>query len=125
MRQTIKRLHDEMGYDLSEINFLHDSQKWLVQCRRLMKWSYSYGFYLEGKKEIELYEYLQACLEVETENLSYHTERKFDVFFEENGRENLAKHKDEIIKSMEITKKFFKNLIEGLKQGGLTNNKIN
>jgi hypothetical protein len=39
VQQTMKRLHDEKGYELTELKFLEDCQKWLVSCRKLMKWS--------------------------------------------------------------------------------------
>ncbi|KAI3861982.1 hypothetical protein MKW98_018265 [Papaver atlanticum] len=64
--------------DEKEVKFIKDAWEKIIECRRILKWSYAFGFYLPEHEhaKIELFEYLQeeelqVCMDSKTplENL--------------------------------------------------------
>eukprot|EP01133_Synstelium_polycarpum_P020357 gene20357-24422_t len=53
-----------------DVKFIETSTETLIQCRRTLKYTYVFAFYLEEGAEKNLFEYLQSDLEKTTENLS-------------------------------------------------------
>merc|ERR1712107_810060 len=53
-----------MGFEIIELQFLYDALRQVRACRRVLKWSYVYGYYLEETgPEKNLFEHLQKNLE--------------------------------------------------------------
>merc|ERR1711874_943498 len=47
IEQKVKTLHDMHNFDVIELQFLEDALRQVRSCRRALKWSYVYGYYLE------------------------------------------------------------------------------
>lgn len=108
---TYQLLHDGMKYDTSELQFLLDSAEFLIQARKNLKYTYVYGFFLDGEKqqkEKDLFEFNQAYFESNCEKLHELLEKKnTDEFFENAKRELFYKYKQELIDITQATKKVF------------------
>ncbi|MCQ2821038.1 MAG: hypothetical protein MJ252_27585 [archaeon] len=57
------------GIFFSELGFLDEAIGTIIDCRRMLKYSYCLGFYLKETKEIELYEHHQYSLDSLTDRL--------------------------------------------------------
>jgi len=75
----VQKLHDRHGFEIIELQFLYDALKQVRACRRVLKWTYVYGYYLEeAGPEKPLFEYLQKNLEEKTDKLHEMLERDLD-----------------------------------------------
>jgi len=64
IESKVQTLHDKHGFEIIELEFLYDALRQVRACRRVLKWTYVYGYYLEeGGTENNLFEYLQKNLE--------------------------------------------------------------
>lgn len=78
----------------------------LIECRRSLKFTYVFGYYLESGPEKNLFEYLQEDLERVTERLSEILEGPVEKF-----------NRDEIISTTRSAEKRLEHLINGCKAG--------
>ncbi|KAG2620625.1 hypothetical protein PVAP13_3NG218533 [Panicum virgatum] len=42
------------------MKFIIEAWSQIIECRRVLKWTYAYGYYLDDKVKSEFFEYLQA-----------------------------------------------------------------
>ncbi len=92
IEKKMERLQEEKGFKLGEVSFLLDAAEQVIECRRVLKNTYIYGFYLEhgddckpGSKEDTLralFEMLQTDLERSTEHLHYLVEKSLDAYLD-------------------------------------------
>jgi ariadne-1 len=59
----IEKLNQEKFYPIAELNFLKEALIEVIRCRKVLKWTYAYGYYLEDEKEKALFEDAQEQLE--------------------------------------------------------------
>merc|ERR1712038_2016706 len=77
-----KLLHDKFGFEVIELQFLYDALLQVRACRRVLKWSYVYGYYLEEDgAEKNLFEHLQKHLEEKTDHLHELLEKESDTIY--------------------------------------------
>merc|ERR1712066_1088040 len=82
IEKHVQKLHDTHGFEIIELQFLYDALRQVRACRRVLKWTYVYGYYLEeAGPEKNLFEHLQKNLEEKTESLHETLERDFDTMF--------------------------------------------
>jgi ariadne-1 len=85
-----------------ELDYLISAMEQLFECRKILKWSYPYSYFLNGKKEKSLFDYLQQELETNTEHLSFLLE-------------NEATNKQSIVNSSKVAKTRLEHLLDGSK----------
>mmetsp|Transcript_74615 Transcript_74615/g.207394 ORF Transcript_74615/g.207394 Transcript_74615/m.207394 type:complete len:559 (+) Transcript_74615:186-1862(+) len=79
IERSVQTLHDKHGFEIIELQFLYDALRQIRACRRVLKWSYVYGYYLdESGPEKNLFEYLQKNLEEKTDKLHEMLEKDLD-----------------------------------------------
>lgn len=79
IENKVQTLHDKQGFEIIELEFLYDALRQVRACRRVLKWTYVYGYYLEeGGAENNLFEYLQKNLEQKTDRLHEMLEKDLD-----------------------------------------------
>merc|ERR1719399_101437 len=84
----VQELHDKHGFEIIELQFLYDALRQVRACRRVLKWTYVYGYYLEeAGPEKNLFEFLQKNLEEKTDNLHELLEKDFDAIFDIDGQD--------------------------------------
>lgn len=100
-----------------DTKFLLEATEQLLNNRRVLQYSYVYGYYLDKRcQERNLYEYLQEDLEKHTNYLSTLYETPIDKI---NDYQEFIKWKEQVTNYTRITKKFLDNFVEGV-AGGLT-----
>ncbi|GAM20611.1 hypothetical protein SAMD00019534_037860, partial [Acytostelium subglobosum LB1] len=67
---TILALQSKQDKRWIDVKFIETSTETLIQCRRTLKYTYVFGFYLDEGTEKNLFEFLQSDLEKTTERLS-------------------------------------------------------
>jgi len=89
-----------------EVSFLEAAIEALLECRRVLKHTYIFGFYMEDGSEKRLFEHLQEQLERSTEHLAELTEAPLEKM--ERGQ---------VVNFTRVTLQFLGNLLEGLDEG--------
>ncbi len=64
------------GYKLGEVSFLRDGIYEVIKCRKVLKWTYVFAYYMDEGREKELFEFLQEDLEKNLEYLHELIERE-------------------------------------------------
>lgn len=77
-----------------------------LQCRRTLKYTYAFGYYMRDGAEKSLFEHLQEQLERSTEHLAELTEKPVDKM-----------DRGEVINFTRVTMQFLRNLITGVEDG--------
>ncbi|DAZ92674.1 TPA: hypothetical protein N0F65_000444 [Lagenidium giganteum] len=93
-----------------DVQFLNAATEQLIECRRVLKYTYVFGYYLPQGKEKNLFEYLQENLEKNTEHLTGLSEQPLEKM-----------NRSEIINYTRVTERFLRNLLSGV-EDGLTSN---
>lgn len=96
----------------------HIVEAWeqIVECRRVLKWSYAYGYYLSLDKgssgKMRLFECLQGRAEGELERLHHRLEEmKEDVCV---GSEDFKVSRRNLVDLTTVTRNYFNNLVQAL-----------
>jgi ariadne-1 len=103
----------------ADTKFLMEATEQLLNNRRVLQWSYVYGFYLSDptkSAEKNLFEYLQEDLEKHTNYLSELYERPADKISE---YQSFIQWKEEVTNYTRVCSKFLQNFVVGV-MGGLT-----
>jgi len=101
----------------ADTKFLIEATEQLIGNRRVLQYSYVYGYYLDKKsQERNLFEYLQEDLEKHTNHLSTLYETPVEKIEDYHA---FIKWKEQVTNYTRITKKFLDNFVEGV-AGGLT-----
>ncbi|EFA78711.1 ubiquitin-protein ligase [Heterostelium album PN500] len=102
---TIFALQNNKDKRWIDVKFIESSTETLIQCRRTLKYTYVFGFYLPEGAEKNLFEYLQSDLERTTEKLS--------GLLEKGENQNVMELKE--ITNLASTK--LNHLLDGVEEG--------
>ncbi|KAN0031858.1 hypothetical protein ACTFIV_005725 [Dictyostelium citrinum] len=69
--ETIISFQNKTDKRWIDIKFVETSTEILIQCRRTLKYTYVYGYFMQDGPEKNLFEYIQSDLEKTTEQLSF------------------------------------------------------
>lgn len=89
-----------------DVQFLKTATEQLIECRRVLKYTYVFAYYLPKGKEKNLFEYLQENLEKNTEHLTGLSELPLDQM-----------DRSEVINFTRVTENFLFNLLAGVEDG--------
>merc|ERR1712151_989257 len=82
IEKKVQELHDKNGFEIIELQFLYDALRQVCACRRVLKWTYVYGYYLETNgPDKNLLEHLQKNLEEKTDCLHEMLEKDLEAKF--------------------------------------------
>jgi hypothetical protein len=119
--QTIvNRLSNEKNYPIAELEFIVEGLEEVIRSRKILAWTYAYGYYLDDSNDKELFEDMQTQLEKNCEILHQLLEEKdfTDYLREEQmDRKPFYHYKSELVSRYTATKQFSGNLIIGLEDG--------
>ena len=123
LQQTEKKMGELQestgGSSWIDVQFLKNANEMVIDCRRTMKFTYVFGYYLtmpkaadngESTKHRELFENMQEDLERYTEVLSEQTEMPSEKM-------TLPENKESIINNTRVVERFLKNLLVGCDDG--------
>ena len=119
IEKKMEQLHDIKQYPIGEVEFLKLAVEQVIKCRRVLKWTYTFGYFLNPGVEKNLFEHLQEKLEENTEHLHELVEKPLDEFLtpENLDRSRFYHYKSELTNYYQVTKNFFENLLDGIENG--------
>ncbi|XP_042483649.1 probable E3 ubiquitin-protein ligase ARI8 [Macadamia integrifolia] len=121
--QTGKKLKElSLGEGVSEMELESIREAWLliVECRRVLKWTYVYGYYLPEYEEVKraFFEYLQGEAESGLKRLHYCVEKELKGYLEVEGSiPDFHEFLTKIVGLTKVTRNYFKNLVQAFENG--------
>lgn len=119
--EIVKSLNSKFGLSVTDLQFVSIALRQIVDCRRVLKWTYVYGFYLteidnQHIKSKELFEYLQRNLEELTDTLHEYMEKDLGRLIREDSttRAELDRLRFIVTNQCAITRDFFRRIINDL-----------
>jgi len=89
-----------------DVQFLRSATEQVFECRRILKFTYVFAYYIKDGPEKTLFEYLQQELEKTTEHLSELSEGPLEKM-----------NRTEVANYTGVTQKFLQNLLDGVTNG--------
>ncbi|KAL5707849.1 RBR-type E3 ubiquitin transferase [Ranunculus cassubicifolius] len=119
----VDKLRNKLSIPLSEVSFVIHAWLQIIECRRVLKWTYAYGFYLSDEEEEKkkFFEYLQGEAESWLERLHQLAEKDLDKYLDaEESSEELKgfnNFRQKLANETRITRNYFDNLVRALENG--------
>ncbi|KAJ6337893.1 hypothetical protein OIU76_007551 [Salix suchowensis] len=116
----LKEISKLYGQPETQLEFLTEAWQQIVECRRVLKWTYAYGYYLaeDGEAKVKLFEYLQGQAESSLERLHDCAERELKMFiYPDELSDSFDDFRVKLIHLTGVTKNYFKNLVTALENG--------
>ncbi|KAK9146137.1 hypothetical protein Sjap_006040 [Stephania japonica] len=120
--QTVQldKLSEKQRQPESQLKFIREAWLQIVECRRVLKWTYAYGYYLlehEHAKR-QFFEYLQGEAESGLERLHQCAEKELQVYLNEEGpSKEFNEFRTKLAGLTSVTKNYFENLVKALENG--------
>ncbi|WCJ44262.1 RING/U-box superfamily protein [Euphorbia peplus] len=122
--EKFKTVHRDKLFDTYKKQSLRGIEEaWvqIIECRRVLRWSYVYGYYLPEKETAKknLFEYLQGQAESALSRLHECAEEELKQFIAEDPAEldEFNKYYYKLVNLTRVTRNFFENLVKGLQNG--------
>ncbi|XP_010513044.1 PREDICTED: probable E3 ubiquitin-protein ligase ARI11 [Camelina sativa] len=117
----LKELSAILGTPETQLQFTVEAWLQIVECRRVLKWTYAYGYYLldhEPDKRL-FFEYLQGEAETGLERLHHCAEEELKQFIgrTEVPPKKFTEFQVKLIGLTTVTKTYFENLVKALENG--------
>ncbi|KAI5350869.1 PREDICTED: probable E3 [Prunus dulcis] len=116
----MEKLSDIQREPESQLKFITDAWQQIVECRRVLKWTYAYGYYLPEHEHAkrQFFEYLQGEAESGLERLHQCAEKELQQFLSADGpsKEFIDFH-TKLAGLTGVTKNYFENLVSALENG--------
>ncbi|XP_020688638.1 probable E3 ubiquitin-protein ligase ARI8 [Dendrobium catenatum] len=104
----------------SQLKFIIEAMLQVVECRRVLKWTYAYGYYLPEHEHAkrQFFEYLQGEAEAGLERLHQCAEKELRVYLEaEVPMKEFADFRIKLAGLTSVTRNYFQNLVQALESG--------
>ncbi|KAF9677000.1 hypothetical protein SADUNF_Sadunf08G0061800 [Salix dunnii] len=116
----LEKLSDTQCQPESQLKFILDAWLQIVECRRVLKWTYSYGYYLpeyEHAKRL-FFEYLQGEAESGLERLHQCAEKELQIYLNAEGpSKDFNEFRTKLAGLTSVTRNYFENLVRALENG--------
>nr|CAB3481602.1 unnamed protein product [Digitaria exilis]CAB3483687.1 unnamed protein product [Digitaria exilis] len=126
-KEQLAKLTDMFGIPETQLKFIIEAWSQIIECRRVLKWTYAYGYYLDDRIKSEFFEYLQGEAESGLERLHQCAEKDLQVFLpsvkpdiSETTTPSVAEFGDFRVKLAgltSVTRNYFENLVQALEAG--------
>ncbi|MCO5548081.1 hypothetical protein L7F22_001538 [Adiantum nelumboides] len=116
----IEKLSDKQCQPVSQLKFITEAWLQIIECRRVLKWTYAYGYYLPenelGKRQF--FEYVQGEAEAGLERLHQCAEKDLQEFLEgDTPNPCFNDFRTKLAGLTSVTKTYFENLVRALENG--------
>ncbi|XP_020088541.1 probable E3 ubiquitin-protein ligase ARI7 isoform X1 [Ananas comosus] len=121
--EKIAKLREIIKEEESQLSFVIDAWSQIVECRRVLKWTYAYGYYLPDHElaRKHFFEYLQGEAESGLERLHQCAEKELQVFFDalpdSPPTKEFCAFKTKLAGLTAVTRTYFENLVQALENG--------
>uniref|UniRef100_A0ACD6ADC5 Uncharacterized protein n=2 Tax=Avena sativa TaxID=4498 RepID=A0ACD6ADC5_AVESA len=125
-KEQLAKLTDVYGIPETQLKFIIEAWSQIIECRRVLKFTYAYGYYLEDKVKSGFFEYLQGEAESGLERLHQCAEKELQVFLPFSKHENIGGHPSaaefsefrvKLAGLTSVTRNYFENLVQALEAG--------
>ncbi|KAI4302746.1 hypothetical protein MLD38_038457 [Melastoma candidum] len=116
----LEKLSDVQCQPESQLKFIIEAWQQIVECRRVLKWTYAYGYYLPEHEHAkkQFFEYLQGEAESGLERLHQCAEKELHQFLSDDGPcSSFNDFRTRLAGLTSVTRNYFKNLVTALENG--------
>ncbi|CAH9137698.1 unnamed protein product [Cuscuta epithymum] len=116
----LEKLSEVQCQPESQLKFIIDAWLQIVECRRVLKWTYAYGFYLpeHERAKRQFFEYLQGEAESGLERLHQCAEKELQVYLNADGpSKDFNEFRTKLAGLTSVTRNYFENLVRALENG--------
>ncbi|WOL01279.1 putative E3 ubiquitin-protein ligase ARI8 isoform X1 [Canna indica] len=118
--EKLEKLSDRQSQPESQLKFIIEAWLQIVECRRVLKWTYAYGFYLPDHEHAkrQFFEYLQGEAESGLERLHQCAEKELQLYLDaESPSKDFNDFRTKLAGLTSVTKNYFENLVRALESG--------
>ncbi|KAJ6792963.1 putative E3 ubiquitin-protein ligase ARI8 isoform X1 [Iris pallida] len=118
--EKLERLSDKQSQPESQLKFIIEAWLQIVECRRVLKWTYAYGYYLpeHERAKRQFFEYLQGEAESGLERLHQCTEKELQIYLEsETPMKEFNDFRTKLAGLTSVTRNYFENLVRAWRLG--------
>ncbi|KAF5791613.1 putative transcription factor C2H2 family [Helianthus annuus] len=107
----------------TQLQFIIDAWLQIVECRRMLKWTYAYGYYIPKIEEAKktFFEYVQGEAESGLERLHLCAEKELQTYIINEDKditeEKFNCFRIKLTDLTKVTRKYFENLVRALENG--------
>ncbi|XP_076954378.1 putative E3 ubiquitin-protein ligase ARI8 [Bidens hawaiensis] len=116
----LEKLSDKQCQPESQLKFITEAWLQIVECRRVLKWTYAYGYYLPAHENAkrQLFEYLQGEAESGLERLHQCAEKELYSYLNGDGpSKDFNEFRMKLAGLTSVTRNYFENLVRALENG--------
>ncbi|KAK1367754.1 RBR-type E3 ubiquitin transferase [Heracleum sosnowskyi] len=115
----LEKLSEKYRIPESQLKFVVEAWSQIVECRRVLKWTYAYGFYLPEHEDTkrQFFEYLQGEAEANLERLHQCAEKELQNYLGDGNSEDFISFRTKLAGLTSVTRNFFENLVRALENG--------
>lgn len=118
--EKLEKLSDKQSQPESQLKFIIEAWLQIVECRRVLKWTYAYGYYLPEHEHAkrQFFEYLQGEAESGLERLHQCTEKELQTYLDaETPLSDFNDFRTKLAGLTSVTRNYFENLVRALETG--------
>lgn len=116
----LEKLSDKQCQPESQLKFIIEAWLQIVECRRVLKWTYAYGYYLPEHEQArrQFFEYLQGEAESGLERLHQCAEKELQTYLNADGpSKDFNDFRTKLAGLTSVTRNYFENLVRALENG--------
>jgi ariadne-1 len=109
-----------VGVPATEVGFLREAYRQVAECRRVMRWTYAYVYYLDPERDaakLEFIEYLQGEAESALEKLHDCAERERQDIVVSLDRDKYKDYREKLVRLSRVTRTLFSNFVKAFEAG--------
>ncbi|KAJ0972327.1 hypothetical protein J5N97_020286 [Dioscorea zingiberensis] len=118
--EKLEKLSEKQSQPESQLKFVIEAWSQIVECRRVLKWTYAYGYYLPDHEHAkrQFFEYLQGEAESGLERLHQCVEKELQIYLEaETSVRDFNDFRTKLAGLTCVTRNYFENLVRALETG--------
>ncbi|XP_039122300.1 probable E3 ubiquitin-protein ligase ARI7 [Dioscorea cayenensis subsp. rotundata] len=118
--EKLEKLSEKQSQPESQLKFIIEAWSQIVECRRVLKWTYAYGYYLPDHEHAkrQFFEYLQGEAESGLERLHQCVEKELQIYFDAaNSVQDFNDFRTKLAGLTSVTRNYFENLVRALEMG--------
>ncbi|KAK6145784.1 hypothetical protein DH2020_019653 [Rehmannia glutinosa] len=116
----LEKLSEVQSQPESQLKFIIEAWQQIVECRRVLKWTYAYGYYLPEQEATKkkVFEYLQGEAEAGLERLHQCAEKELMNYLNSDGpSKDFNDFRTKLAGLTSVTRNYFENLVRALENG--------
>ncbi|KAD3337094.1 hypothetical protein R6Q59_027927 [Mikania micrantha] len=116
----LAKLSEKQCQPETQLKFIIEAWLQIVECRRVLKWTYAYGYYLPEQEHAkrQFFEYLQGEAESGLERLHQCAEKELNTYLNEDGsQDEFNNFRTKLAGLTSVTRNYFENLVRALENG--------